>query len=133
MKFCSSQAIDPFPLSENHLCYSVSVLASKWLQHQTLPALCYVQIAWGLPNLFPGASFPHLEYVLKEVKKTRPKEGRSQAKPRLPITLDILKCLRSIWSLGPPILKHSHVMLWAACCLGFFGFRNLVSCNYRPT
>ena len=69
LKFCSSQAIDPFPLSENHLCYSVSVLASKWLQHQTLSALRYAQIAWGLPNLFPGASFPHLEYVLKGVKK----------------------------------------------------------------
>ena len=22
---------------------------------------------------------------------------------------------------GPPSPKHDHVMLWAACCLGFFG------------
>ena len=85
LKFCSSQAIDPFPLSENHLCYFVSVLANEGLQHQTLKsylsALRYVQIARGLPKPFADASFPRLEYVLKGVKKTWAEERRSQAMP----------------------------------------------------
>lgn len=54
------------------------MLASKGLQHQTLSALHYAQIARGLLNLFPGASFSHFECVLKVVRKTQYKEGRSQ-------------------------------------------------------
>ena len=109
LNFCSSQSIDPFPLPKNHLCYSCKQRApSIWRYHH-----CTTH-ARGLPNLFTGASFLHLEYVLKGVKKTRFKEGRSQAKPRLPITLVILKCLQSVWSFGTSSLKHNHVMLRVA-------------------
>ena len=46
--------------------------------------------------------------------------GHSRAN-RLPITPDLLRKLHTIWSQGPP--SFDKVMLWAACCLGFFGFR----------
>ena len=39
---------------------------------------------------------------------------------RLPITLDVLQLLHSVWSVPP--ITFNHRMLWAACCLGFFAF-----------
>ena len=45
--------------------------------------------------------------------------GHSHAK-RLPITPDLLRKLHAILSRGPP--SFDEVMLWAACCQGFFGF-----------
>ena len=62
---------------------------------------------------------PRLEYVLSGVKREEAHSGTKQ-RPRLPITLDILRKLRDIW------LSHLRdpdgVMLWAAACTGFFGF-----------
>ena len=60
-----------------------------------LSALCYAKIARNLPNSFAWDSFSQLEYDLKGVK-TWAQEGRSQAKPRLPITPAILKCLQLV-------------------------------------
>ena len=61
----------------------------------------------------PGA-FPRLEYVLKGVRHT----PSAQARPcQLPITPPIL---RGFWS--KPARNPNIVMLWAACCLGLFGF-----------
>ena len=48
-------------------------------------------------------------------------KGRSQVKAYLQIILVTLKCMQSVCSVGVPSLKHDHVMLWAVCCLGFFG------------
>ena len=39
---------------------------------------------------------------------------------RLPITPVILEQLRRVWNRDPP--NPDHVMLWAVCCVGFFGF-----------
>ena len=113
-------------MSENHLCYFVSTLAEEGLQHQTLKcymsALRYAQIARGFADPFAGVSLPCLEFVLKGVKKTRAEEGEGQGKPHLPITPSILKYLRSAWSIGGMNPSFDQTMLWAACCLGFFGF-----------
>ena len=80
------------------MLFCVSV-GNEGLQYQMLKsylsALRYAQIARGLPNPFADASFPRLEYVLKVVKKTRAEEGRSQPKPRLPIT-PVLQEIRSL-------------------------------------
>ena len=42
------------------------------------------------------------------------------ARPRLPITPQILRGLKSQWL--PLAADQDYVMLWAACCVGFFGF-----------
>ena len=39
---------------------------------------------------------------------------------RLPVTPDILRRLHGVWK--DSMDSHDTVMLWAACCLGFFGF-----------
>ena len=96
-------------------------LAKQGLKYQSikgyLSALRHLQIAEGLGDPFLPGAFPRLEYVLKGVKHTPSAQARP---PRLPITPPILRRLWGLWS------KQAHnpdiVMLWAACCLGFFGF-----------
>ena len=81
-----------------------------------LSALRFYQIAAGLPD--PSmSSFPRLNYILKGVHKKSPEHKRAK---RLPITPDLLRRIHSVWSQTP--LTYDKVMLWAAYCLGFFGF-----------
>ncbi len=99
----------------------VAYLANQGLKHQSikgyLSALRHLQIAELGSNPYAPGVFPRLEYVLKEIKHSPSAQSRS---PRLPITPPILLALKQLWSTlaqDPDI-----VMLWAACCLGFFGF-----------
>ena len=81
-----------------------------------ISALRFFQIRAGLPD--PSlASFPRLTYILKGIHRSKPDHHQRH---RLPITLNILKQLHEVWSV-PPVL-FDNIMLWAACCLGFFGF-----------
>ena len=92
----------PDSLMGNHSCLS--------------QCITLFQIQAGLPD--PSlAAFPRLTYVLKGIHRTTPEHRR---KHRLPITLHILRAIQGVWS-TPPI-SYNHVMLWAACCTGFFGF-----------
>ena len=61
--------------------------------------------------------FPRLTYALRGVKRDRP---MSQRQTRLPITPALLRKIHQIWSCDPP--QFNRTMLWAAFCLGFFGF-----------
>ena len=68
---------------------------------------------------FQAASFPYLEYVLKGVKKLQAMSA-PQRRPHLPITPTILRQLLKHWNKSAQDTDTK--MLWAACCLGFFGF-----------
>ena len=71
----------------------------------------------GLGDPFT-ASWPLLEYTLRGLKLRQAKDRKSRAKKRLPITTDILRKLREVWS------KDAHsvdnIMLWAVCCTCFY-------------
>ena len=82
-----------------------------------LSAVRHLQITAGLPDPFTHNAFPRLSYVLRGVRRTRaPHPDR-----RLPITSHILSLLYNTWT-GPNPLTYESRLLWAACCLGFFGF-----------
>ena len=78
--------------------------------------LRFVQIASGLPDPHLSSS-PQLHYVLCGVQRGQ----SSTSDKRLPVTLEILQLLRAAWS-DPGTGSFNRSMLWAACCLGFFGF-----------
>ena len=102
------------------LCQFVAFLFSESLSYQSirsyLSAVRHLQITHGLPD--PAlASFARLVYVLKGVRRT----GLPRRRPnRLPITPEILRQIYRLWSREPRQLNRT--MLWAAFCLGFFGF-----------
>ena len=62
---------------------------------------------------------PRLDYVLKGIKQVQARSG-APPKPHLPITPELLAHLRAEWLRAPP--QPDCVMLWAAACVGFFGF-----------
>ena len=75
-----------------------------------------MQLAKGFPDPLLQA-WTYLDQVLKGIRRSLPASVRS---PRLPITPHTLGVLFSVWS-QPPV-STDNTMLWAACCVGFFGF-----------
>ena len=94
-------------LTQAGLCYQTVRLY--------LSALRYYQISYGGPDPSTSPS-PHLDYVIKGIRKSQPTYTRPR---RLPITPAILHTLYTIWSPDP---TFNTTALWAACCLGFFAF-----------
>lgn len=77
----------------------------------------FTQIIQGMPDPF-ASSLPLLDCAMKGIKRSQAEQGEP-AKPRLPITPDLLRILRLAWRPGA---GGDGVMLWAAVCTGFFGF-----------
>ncbi len=122
-QFCSKHSISSLPVTEHVLSLFVSTLANQGLKHQTikcyLSAIRHLQVSQGFPEPYQGISMPRLEYVLRGLKKNTRLLLRHHPKPRLPITPTILKKLKGVWETSP---GSNSTMLWAACCLVFFGF-----------
>ena len=111
-------------MQEDTLCRFVAVLAYHHkLKHRTiksyLSGLRFFHIQEGLGNPWLNL-MPRLEYTLQGVKRVEAHSG-STARSRLPITLDVLLSLKSIWC-PRPAAAYDGIMLWAAACVGFFGF-----------
>ena len=120
LDFCQRCGLQPLPLSESMLLHFVAYLASSGLSYQTvwlyLSAVRHLQILCigRDPSL---EAHPLLNYVPRGLH-TCPvgKKPRS----RLPITPAILQKIFQLWSRTPHQFKY--ILLWAAFCLGFFGF-----------
>ena len=101
----------------------MTFLASQALKHQTikcyLSAVRHAQIEAGLHDPFYNTDLSRLEYVLKGIKREQASKGITP-KQRLPISPAILLQIKHLWD--PYATDHNTAMLWAACCLGFFGF-----------
>ncbi len=80
-----------------------------------LAAVRYTQISRGLGDPVIG-TMPRVEYILRGAKRLKPGVKRQ----RLPITPPVLRQLRVRWNTSAD--KRDAKMLWAACCLCFFGF-----------
>ena len=96
LKFCEKYYLQPFPTSKSALILFVAYLHQKTLSSGTiksyLAAIRYHQISQGLkdPNV---SKMPHLEYVIKGIKRLSPQSTRY----RLPITPSILIKLKEVW------------------------------------
>ena len=110
------------PASERVLCYFVSYLANQNLKHRTiktyLSAVRYLHITEGANDPF-NPVLHQLHYILQGIKRCESEQGGGN-RERLPITSDILHQIKGIWDAGSP--GPDKIMLWAACCLAFFGF-----------
>ena len=93
-----------------YLSQSVSVGTMR----SYLCAIRFYQIRVGLPDPTPP---PKLSYILKGIQKKSLCQSCSQC---LPITPSLLTQIHALWSQQP--VSYDKTMLWAAFCLGFFGF-----------
>ena len=122
LAFCSAAGVPAMPMVEHTLCIFAAYLAQEGLTVQTikiyLSALRHYHIIAGQGDPFAGDPFPLLQYVLRGIKRS---PSRAPRTPRLPITPAVLRTLKEQWA--PAAANNPDVaMLWAACCLGFFGF-----------
>ena len=116
LTFCAEFGLQPLPLQEEALCQITAFLMKSSLTYTSIHLVRFLQISAHLPD--PSlSSHPRLNYVLKGIRHCRPLHSRPR---RLPITISILKTLYGVWSASPS--DYTRAMLWAACCLGFFGF-----------
>ena len=103
------------PADEQSLMRFVALLADN-LHHSSikvyLSAVRSLHIDNGLPD--PLVNCLQLQRLLRGIKRV---QGSATPK-RLPITIDILQVIQRSLDLT----SRDHIMLWAACCLGFFGF-----------
>ena len=77
-----------------------------------LSAVRSLHIDHGLSD--PFVNCLRLQRLLRGIKRVQ-----GPVSPcRLPVTLDHLRTIQH----GLDFSRRDHVMLWAACCLGFFGF-----------
>ena len=118
--FCAHFNLPLLPVKEAIILQFVAHLFAASLSHQTirsyLSAVRHLQIVNGFPD--PAMeSFPRLTYALKGVRRERP---LSQRQTRLPITPELLRRIYHSWAQEPQ--EFDRTMLWAAFCLGFFGF-----------
>lgn len=122
MVFCTAANLQPIPLAEHTLCMFAAQLAKEGLTHQTiksyLSAIRHFHIYSGQGDPFVAAPFPLLQYVLRGIKRSPSHAARQ---PRLPITPVIMRILKQHWA-NAATRDQDNIMLWAACCLGFFGF-----------
>ena len=113
----------PLPVSEDTLCKFATYLEGVGLKHRTiktyLSGVRFLQIRSGYPDLFRGTHTPRLDYTLRGIKRVEAEQGGSQDS-RLPITPSLLRRIKGVWA--PRSSDPDVKMLWAACCLGFFGF-----------
>lgn len=122
MAFCFNCGFPPLPLSERSVCLFAVFLAQQGLRPQTissyLSALRHLQIAAGL-DATSRSDWPRLQYVLKGIHRSQDASVRR----RLPITANILLKLQEVWSRSQGC-ENAYMarLLWAACCLGYFGF-----------
>lgn len=98
----------------------VAFAVNQGLKHQTIKsyisAIRHLQVSCGGGDPKSG-DMPQLELALRGAKK---EQAGQPKQTRLPITPAILRQMRQVWQ------RHAsswdNIMLWAACCLGFFGF-----------
>ena len=76
----------------------------------------HLHIGEGLGDHFLS-SWCKLHYVLRGVKQS---QGEAEKRERLPITPPLLRKIKSVWDNQAE--NYDTIMLWAACCLTFFGF-----------
>lgn len=77
-----------------------------------------MHVTVGLHTHFSQQLTPRLQWALKGIKKSQ--VASSPPRVHLPITLQLMQKIKILLLQQPG--SYNNIMLWAACCLAFFGF-----------
>lgn len=114
-KFCRAHNAEPFPVSENLLCYFVALLGQEGLAPSTLKTylagIRNAQIMRGFPESRQSSSLPRLKLLQAGVAQVRAQQGLATAKRCLPVTPVLLRQIGEVWSTTAG--EADTLMLWA--------------------
>ena len=117
LEFCQRYGLTPLPATQRQLILFAADL-SLHLSYATirsyLSAIRFLHLSNGYTD--PTACTPQLSLLLKGARRRNP----AVRDRRLPITPLILEKMYSV--LDTPVWPFEDKLIWAACCLGFFGF-----------
>ena len=117
LTFCSRLNMQPLPATEKLLILFTADLSQRLAFSSIrayLSAVRFLHISNGHSDPLSGRL--KLDLLLRGVRKRKP----GSHDKRLPITPLILQKLFSILNQNSTVFENK--LLWAACCLGFFGF-----------
>ena len=122
LTFCQQYSLSPLPLCEYVTCLFVAFLSKTGINPTSistyLAAIRHLQVESGLPPP-QRADWPRLQYTLRGIKRSN---ATANKRSRLPITGDIMQALLTTLQGDSSRDQYTKDMLWAACCMGFFGF-----------
>lgn len=112
------------PVTQEMVTLFVAYLGAHRLSestiHSYLAALRHSRLMSNPACLEPSLYSQHLKVLLRGIKRVN---ASHNARIRLPITASIMHRIKGGLQAGkPPLHEYSRVLLWAACCVGYFGF-----------
>ena len=114
--------INSTPASENTLLLFATLMAASHISHGTikvyLSAVRHMHAMSSLHEHFSQQLTPWLQLALIGIKRSQ--AATSTPRTRLPITLQLMHDIKCL--LSHQLSCHDNIMLWATCCLAFFGF-----------
>jgi len=120
--FCTATKCHPLPTKEATLVLFSTHLAANNTCYSTikvyLSAIRQLHVLAGFHEHFNLQLTPRLQQVLRGIKKHQARSHPEQ--PRLPITSHIMKQIKEVLLQQPH--SYTNIMMWAACCIAFFGF-----------
>lgn len=120
--FCRAIKANPLPASEATLTLFITHLATEKISYKTikvyLSAVRHLHVSAGMFSQFSQQLTPRLQLTLKGIQRSQAICQSSQ--PRRPVTLQLLQNIHAHLSLQPHC--YNNILIWAACCLAFFGF-----------
>ena len=121
-RVCTAAGLTVVPASEGALCHFAATLAEEGLCIKSYMAgVRHLHISEGYGDPFTH-DLHRLHYVLRGIKRAEGIAGMAKWERR-PITPDLLRKNKSVWD--PKAEEANVVMLWAACCLAYFGFMQI--------
>ena len=83
-----------------------------------LSAVRSLHVTAGMHQTFCSQLTPRVQQVVRGIRKVQALEKPTQL--RLPVTIDIMLKIKAVLSRNPH--KYHNIMMWAVCCIAFFGF-----------
>ena len=124
VSFCQQLNLTPLPASQHTVALFVTHLSQAGLWASSIQAyiaaICHLHMTAGQAPP-PWNDWHQLHYVMRGIRRAQ--SITSGKKSCLPITTEVMQSIQAVL-LTPSGGRSAFVckLLWAACCLGFFGF-----------
>ena len=116
--FCASYQLTTLPASPLTLRYFCAHLSTS-IRHSTIKLYLSAIRLYHIENNYPDPTHDALlQYVVKGIKRSQ----TTCSRPRLPITIHVLKALKLALNNCTDLTYTDKRMLWAAFCTAFYGF-----------